>query len=64
MDSEDYSDKKSNSDNISNDSDFPKPIWVRYFSLQTDTINKRLLEYNVRSVFIGLSIIVIILSIF
>lgn len=64
MDSESYSDKESNGDNISNDSDLPKPIWVRYFSLQTDTINKRLLEYNVRSVFIGLSIIVIILSIF
>jgi len=64
MDSEDYSDKKSDGDNISNDSDFSKPIWVRYFSLQTDTINKRLLEYNVRSVLIGLSIIVVILSIF
>lgn len=63
MDSERNSNEESDGDSLPNDSDFSKPIWVRYFGLQTNTINQRLLEYNVRSIFIGIPIILIILSV-
>ena len=61
MDSERNGDKKSTGDNQSNDSDFSKPVWVRYFGVQADTINQRLLEYNVRSVWVGVPIVIFVL---
>lgn len=64
MDSEEKSNEKNDGDNLANDSDVPKPFWVRPFGLQNDRINKRLLEYNVYSVFIGLSIILLVISVF
>lgn len=63
MDSEGYRNKESDGDSLPNDSDFPKPIWVRYFSVQTDTINQRLLEYNVRALWLCIPIIIIVLSV-
>ena len=36
-------------DSLPSDRDLPKPFWVRYFGVQIDTINQRLLEYNVRA---------------
>lgn len=36
-------------DSLPSDRDLPKPFWVRYFGVQTNTINQRLLEYNVRA---------------
>jgi hypothetical protein len=59
MDSDDSGEQKSTGDSLSGDSDFSKPIWVRHFSVQTDTINKRLLGYNVHSLWIGICIILI-----
>jgi len=61
MDSERRSNEKSDGDSMSNDSDFSKPVWVRYFGLQTDSVNQRLLEYNVRAVFLGVPIILFVL---
>ena len=40
-------------DSLPHDSDLPKPIWVRHLGVQTDTINARLLAYNVRLVCFG-----------
>lgn len=51
-------------DSLSSDIEFPKPFWVRYFGLQTESFNKRLLEYNVRFVWLCGTIIWVILSIF
>lgn len=40
--------------NLSNDSNIPKPIWVRYFGLQIDAINEGLLAHNIRVIcFVG-----------
>jgi hypothetical protein len=64
MDSEETSNETNDGDYMSDDSDVPKPFWVRPIGLQNDRINKRLLEYNVYSVFIGLSVILFILSVF
>ena len=61
MDSERNSNEESVGDKQPNDSDFSKPFWVRYFSVQTDTINQQLLEYNVRSIWVGLPIVIIVL---
>lgn len=61
MEGESNSNEKSDGDSLPNDSDFSKPFWVRYFGLQTDTINQRLLEHNVRAIFIGIPIIVFVL---
>lgn len=44
--------QKDDWDRLSNDGYFPKPIWVRYFGVQTNEVNKRLLEHNVRSLFV------------
>lgn len=63
MDGEEHRNEKGDSDSLSNDSDLSKPIWVRYFGLQTNTVNQRLLEYNVRSIWISIPIILIVLSI-
>lgn len=40
---------------------FSKPFWVRYFGVQTNTINERLLAYNVRSIFVSIPIILFVL---
>ncbi len=64
MDSEETSNEKNDGDSFANDSDIPKPFWVRPIGLQNDRINQRLLEYNVYSLYIGLSIILFILSVF
>ena len=61
MDSEGYRNKESDGDSLPNDSDFPKPVWVRHFGLQTDSVNQRLLEYNVRAIFISIPIILLVL---
>lgn len=64
MDSEEKSNEKNDGDYMSDDSDVPKPFWVRPFGLQNDRINKRLLVYNVYSLFIGLGVILFVLSVF
>jgi hypothetical protein len=61
MDSERNSNEKSDGDSLSNDSDFSKPVWVRYFGIQTDSVNQRLLEYNVRAIFVSIPIILLVL---
>ena len=61
MDSERNSNEKSDGDSLPNDSDFSKPVWVRYFGLQTDSVNQRLLEYNVRAIFVSIPIILFVL---
>jgi len=60
MDSDEGSKQKSTGDSLSVYSDFYKPIWVRHLGVQTDTINKRLLDYNVYSLWIGICIILIV----
>ena len=60
MDSDEGSKQKSTGDSLSGDSDFSKPIRVRYFGVQTDTINKRLLDYNVHSLWIGICVVLIV----
>jgi hypothetical protein len=60
MESDEGSKQKSIGNSLSGDSDFSKPIWVRHFGVQTDTINKRLLDYNVRSLWIGICVILIV----
>lgn len=52
--------KKETRDTMSGDCNIPEPIWVRYSSLQTYPINKRLLEYNAYIVFIGTPILWIV----
>ena len=37
-------------DSLPSDRDLPKPFWVRHIGLQTDTINQRLLAYNVHAI--------------
>lgn len=61
MDSERNSNEKSDGDSLPNGSDFSKPIWVRYFGIQTDSVNQRLLEYNVRAIFVSIPIILFVL---
>jgi hypothetical protein len=61
MDSERNSNEKSDGDSLPNDSDFSKPVWVRYFGIQTDSVNQRLLEYNVRAIFVSIPIILFVL---
>ncbi len=60
MDSESDSDKKSSGDGLPNGSDFSEPFRVRHIGLQTDAINQRLLEYNVRSIWIGVLIVLVV----
>jgi hypothetical protein len=38
-----------------------KPVWVRYFGFQTNSVNQRLLEYNVRAIFISIPIVLFVL---
>jgi hypothetical protein len=61
MDSDSNRNEKENGNNQLDDSDLSKPIWVRRFGLQNDSINKRLLEYNVRSLWIGVPIVIFVL---
>lgn len=61
MDSDEDYRQKSTRDSLSSDCDFFKPIWVRHTSVQADTINKRLLEYNVHSLWIGIGIFLVVL---
>jgi hypothetical protein len=61
MDGDSYRNEKENGNNQLDDSDLSKPIWVRRFGLQNDSINKRLLEYNVRSLWIGVPIVIFVL---
>lgn len=60
MDSESDSKQKSSGDSLLNDSDFSEPPRVRHIGFQTDTINQRLLEYNVRSIWLGIFVVLII----
>lgn len=46
MDSDEGNKQKENRYFLSSDSDFSKPIWLRYPSIQVESINKRLLDYN------------------
>jgi hypothetical protein len=48
-------------DSLPSDRNVPKPFWVRHFGLQTDSINQRLLEYNVRAIFISIPIVLFVL---
>jgi len=41
-----------------------KPFWVRHFGLQTDSINQRLLEHNVRFVWICGLVFWLVISVF
>ena len=61
MDSDEVDRQKSTRDSLSSDCDFSKPIWVRHSGVQADTINKRLLEYNVHSIWIGCCIFLVVL---
>jgi hypothetical protein len=61
MDSDEDYRQKSTRDSLSSDCDFSKPVWVRHTGVQTDTINKRLLEYNVHSIWIGCCIFLVVL---
>jgi hypothetical protein len=60
MDSEGDSKQKSAGDSLPNDSDFSEPFRVRHIGLQTEAINQRLLEYNVRALCFCVPIIFII----
>ena len=51
-------------DSLPSDRNVPKPFWVRHFGLQTDSINQRLLEYNVRFVWICGLIFWVVFSVF
>ena len=46
MDSGECNKQENTGDSMSSDCDFPKPFWVRYFSLQINVINQRLLDHN------------------
>lgn len=60
MDSEGDSKQKSTGDGLPNGSDFSEPFRVRHIGLQTDAINQRLLEYNVRSIWVGILVVLIV----
>ena len=60
MDSESDSKQKSGGDSLPHDSDFSEPFRVRHIGFQTDTINQRLLEYNVRSIWLGIFVVLVV----
>ena len=63
MDSDSRSDKQESLGNsLPNDSDIPEPFGFRHIGLQTDRINERLLAYNVRTLWICIPIVYIIVS--
>lgn len=53
MDSGESIKQEDDGDHMFSSKQLPKPFWVRHFGLQTDTINERLLAYNVRLVCFG-----------
>lgn len=61
MDSHERRNKKKTWDDLSNHSKLPKPIWLRPFGLQIDTVNRRLLDYNAYIICIGGPILYLIL---
>jgi hypothetical protein len=61
MESDSYRNEKENGDSQLDDSDLSKPFWVRYFGIQTDSINQRLLEHNVRSIWVGVASVILVL---
>jgi hypothetical protein len=61
MDGDSYRNEKENGNSQSDDGDLSKPFWVRRFGLQNDSINQRLLEYNVRSLWVGVPIVIFVL---
>ena len=66
MNKEDYDStnkEKSNGYYFSSNRYFSKPVWVRYFGLQTDSVNERLLEYNVRAILVSVPIVLFVLLI-
>lgn len=46
MDSGECSKQEDAGDSLFGTGLLPKPFWVRYFGLQTNVVNKRLLEHN------------------
>lgn len=63
MGSDSKSDKQESlRDSLPNDSDIPEPHGFRHIGLQTDRINQRLLAYNVRTLWICIPIVYIIVS--
>jgi len=48
MDSDICDKQEDAGDSLPSNSNLSQSFWVRHFGLQTDTINQRLLEYNVR----------------
>jgi hypothetical protein len=61
MGNSDSDNKEEDSDSLFSHRHFSKPVWVRYFGVQADTINQRLLEYNVRSIWVGVPIVIFVL---
>jgi hypothetical protein len=63
MDSDSKKQNKQESigDKFFNDSDISESFRLRYISLQINAINKRLLDYNVRSLYLCVPIIYIII---
>ena len=62
MDSDCDKNKQENiGDNLPNDSDIPEPFGLRHVSLQTNAINERLLDYNVRALYLCVPILYFIL---
>ena len=55
--------QKDDGDSLLNNSNVSQPIWVRYFGVQTDTINQRLLAHNVRVICVCGPILWAVLSI-
>ena len=63
MDSDSKSNKQENDrDSMSSNRDIPEPLGFRYISLQTDRINEKLLAYNVRTLWMCIPIVYIIVS--
>ena len=65
MEGDSKSDKQESLRNsLPNDSDIPEPHGFRYIGLQTDRINKKLLAYNVRTLWMCIPIVYIIFYFF
>lgn len=61
MEGDSYRNEKENGDSQLDDGDLSKPFWVRLFGIQTDSIDQRLLEYNVRSIWVGAVSVILVL---
>ena len=53
--------KKKTRNTLSSNSELPKPIRLRPFGLQIDTINRKLLDYNAYIICVGGPILYLIL---